>query len=338
MTPHDDPERDAWLTQALRHAPDADAAPPSELSDTILRAARNAVKTPQAAMPARTNPLLQLWSWLARPSVAAGFATVMVATLVGVMWWDQPLDDTLPPAVAPAATAERDAAAPVATPPAPEPAEAKAEARVEKEAPRAAARPVPPAPAQAARKRVAEAPVASAADEPRQGSADAAAPRAAAPSAFPAPAPAPQRAAAPAPATANAAKSSGAVARDELGEQRAERTSAFAKSAARATPVIDEPERWRWQRGAGPQPMTPALQGWLAQLDRTARWRPANGAPPPAAAGNVLQLWRDDSLRATIQLGDDAVWLTPADGAPLMAPLAPAIAASLKTSLADATP
>ena len=352
MTPHDDPERDAWLTQALRHAPDADAAPPTELSDTILRAARNAVKTPQAAAPSPTNPLLRLWAWLVRPPVAAGFATVMVATLVGVMWWDKPLDETLPQAAAPAATvsAERGAAPPAAAstaPAAPEPAQAKAEERVENEAPRAAARSAPPRPAepaQPARKRVADPPAAVAAVESPKRSADAAAPLAVAPSAFPAPAPA----AAPAPATENAAKSSGAVARDARVEQRADREREPAKSAAptaalsplrqEATPVIDEPDRWSWQRGAGPRPMTPALQRWIAQLDRAARWRPAAGAPPTATAGNVLQLWRDGALHTTIQLGDDTVWITPVGGAPLMAPLAPAVAASLKTALADAAP
>ena len=36
-----------------------------------------------------------LWNWLARPPVAAGFASVMAATLVGLMWWDRPMDETL---------------------------------------------------------------------------------------------------------------------------------------------------------------------------------------------------------------------------------------------------
>ena len=33
-------ERDRWLEQALRHAPDADAAPPDELRAAILSSAR----------------------------------------------------------------------------------------------------------------------------------------------------------------------------------------------------------------------------------------------------------------------------------------------------------
>ena len=36
-----DDERDAWLCQALRHAPDANAEVPSALSATILREARS---------------------------------------------------------------------------------------------------------------------------------------------------------------------------------------------------------------------------------------------------------------------------------------------------------
>jgi hypothetical protein len=44
--------------------------------------------------------VLEFWSWLARPQVAAGFASVMAATLVGMLWWDRPMDETqpLPPA------------------------------------------------------------------------------------------------------------------------------------------------------------------------------------------------------------------------------------------------
>jgi hypothetical protein len=104
------------------------------------------------------------------------------------------------------------------------------------------------------------------------------------------------------------------------------------------TPLIEQPERWAWQRAAGRQPATPALQRWLAQLDRSVHWRPASGTSPAAADGDVLQLWRDGAPRATIVLGDDAVWLTPAGSAPLMAPLSPDAAAALKSALIAATP
>ena len=92
-----DSERDAWLREALRHAPDAAAAPPRDLSETILAQARAAARAGGA--PARTarrrTPVLALWDWLARPPVAAGFASIMAATLVGLMWWGRPMDETL---------------------------------------------------------------------------------------------------------------------------------------------------------------------------------------------------------------------------------------------------
>ena len=122
-----DAERDAWLREALRHAPDSDALPPSGVSEAILLKARAAARA--TAPPTRragsgdahANPLTALWNWLARPPVAAGFASVMAATLVGLMWWDRPMDEAMPrpPALAsdraPASTSPAPAAAPPAT-------------------------------------------------------------------------------------------------------------------------------------------------------------------------------------------------------------------------------
>jgi hypothetical protein len=133
-----DAERDAWLREALRHAPDADAVPPSGVSEAILLKARAAARgglAPRhvASRGASANPLTALWDWLARPPVAAGFASVMAATLVGLMWWDRPMDESMPRP--PAATAGRNEAVPplapaapanVAAPPAPRVEAAKA--------------------------------------------------------------------------------------------------------------------------------------------------------------------------------------------------------------------
>jgi hypothetical protein len=115
-----DAERDAYLREALRHAPDAGAAAPAALSDAILRQAR--IATGSLATPAQTSgdtppqhartqanakhrapASPSLWSLLLRPPVAAGFASLMVATLVGVMWWDRPIADPLTEARAPVA-------------------------------------------------------------------------------------------------------------------------------------------------------------------------------------------------------------------------------------------
>jgi len=120
-----DAERDAWLREALRHAPDANAAPPSGVSEAILLKARAAARTgaPGArrvgSRGANPNPLLAIWDWLARPPVAAGFASVMAATLVGLMWWDRPMDEGMPRP--PAVTSDRNEAAPplASTSPAP---------------------------------------------------------------------------------------------------------------------------------------------------------------------------------------------------------------------------
>jgi hypothetical protein len=107
-------EHDAWLRQALRHAPDAAAAPPQALREAILAEARSAVQPRRrpASRPSLADRAAAFWSWLAWPAVAAGFASVMAATLVGLMWWDQPMDETLPPSSS--RRVEPEAAAPVA--------------------------------------------------------------------------------------------------------------------------------------------------------------------------------------------------------------------------------
>ena len=160
MSGHDD-ERDAWLAQALRHAPDANADAPPSLSDTILREARVAAVRPAAATaaprPASIGPvqwLTSAWDWLACPPVAAGFASVMVATLVGVMWWDRPLDESLPRApevVSSTPQARAEAAPPAVVANAP----AAHEAQVAPPEP-ATPKPGTPAGAVAARARVAD--------------------------------------------------------------------------------------------------------------------------------------------------------------------------------------
>ena len=48
-------ERDAWLHQALRHAPDAGATPPTTLRDAILAEARSAVRQRPAARLSLTD-------------------------------------------------------------------------------------------------------------------------------------------------------------------------------------------------------------------------------------------------------------------------------------------
>ena len=82
--------------------------------------------------------------------------------------------------------------------------------------------------------------------------------------------------------------------------------------------------------------MTAALQAWLAQLDRSARWQAATNTPPAAAI--TLTLAREGATNASLSLGEDAVWLLRPGAPVLMAPLSPAAAAALKTTLDAATP
>ncbi len=98
--PSSDEPVDAHLRAALRHAPDANATPPAALSAAILSQAR-AAATPSALT--RTAPaatawpplrwLLQTWWALSHPALATGLASVMVATVVGLMWWDRVPDE-----------------------------------------------------------------------------------------------------------------------------------------------------------------------------------------------------------------------------------------------------
>ncbi len=110
MTPSDD-IRDLHLREALRHAPDGQQRPPAALSASILRAARLATAPAGAPRPAPRPGWLVWWDRLAQPRVAGGFASVMVATLVGLIWWDRPMDEALPqrpqaPRAAPAPAAQ----------------------------------------------------------------------------------------------------------------------------------------------------------------------------------------------------------------------------------------
>ena len=83
--------------------------------------------------------------------------------------------------------------------------------------------------------------------------------------------------------------------------------------------------------------MTPALQVWVEQLHQSAQWRPTGEQTPTAGDAEVLVLWRDGVPYATIQIGTDAAWLTLRGRPPLTAPLPPATAAALKSSLLAAT-
>lgn len=107
-----DAERDAWLSEALRHAPDADVAPPAALSDMILREAQTKAKPSAPLAKPRPSFWTRVWVWTAQPAVGAGLASVMVASLVGAMFWDRPPEENTPRSLPEVAVTP----APVATP------------------------------------------------------------------------------------------------------------------------------------------------------------------------------------------------------------------------------
>jgi hypothetical protein len=321
---HDDPERDAWLSEALRHSPDAQAAPPSAVSDAILRQARAATRAPVKS--AARSPWAAAWDWLARPPIAAGFASVMVATLIGLMWWDQPMDPTIARPPATDATPPPAAAAPPVTAAAPRqnpPASEEVAQGAAKAEPTAQGKLTAPKPAQ--RRIDAEPARGVAAEREREGPAPFADRRTATDAVAAAPA---------------AAENKAEVARDESRAPAAQRAAnvADARPAAFGALLVSiaaQPERWTWERSGAPQAVGPPLQRWLARLDAatsSARWRPA---AETAASGEtaVLRLYRDGLPAATLRLDDESVGLVPGP----RATLPPATLAALKQSLDDAT-
>jgi hypothetical protein len=285
MTNHD-AERDAHLRAALRHAPDADLAPPPALSDAILRAARAAVKP---APPAR--------GWWSTLPWSGSLAGLTAATLFGLIWWPAPS----PPPV-PADIAEVMAQAP----PAPAPATASVEPAAKVAPPPPSVRATPERRRESRRTPESEQAVGAAA--PPAAAADAAAlpPAAARKAEAPAQAEEAPRVTTAAPrAPAPAAPAAMRMDRAPAVEPRSALADAAPPSLARA---LQPPAStsWRWQLDGEDRPAA-ALQPWLERL-RThtrGRWRLHDAALP---TGRTLVALEDGQPRARIVLTADAVW------------------------------
>lgn len=365
----DEPARDAWLSEALRHAPDADAAPSVAVRETILRQARAAAAATSPTPPRSIGAWQRfnaIWSWLSGPRVAAGFASVMVATVVGLMWWDRPIDEALRPAEPPATVAAPAAAAPTPAPQ-PAPATAPAPAAPSAEPSRDLAAAAPPR-ATLERKREAVTPRADGSnDKRRQAGAAPAPPRTADETSAQADAPAIARAdkqaqendaarerraeSAQAKAAAPAMRSAPAAAGSALyapAPAAAPPAVAAESSQARATPfgalleaLAEESPRWHWRRdGTGERALTPELQAWLQRLARAIAGRSsANpGHDSVQAPVQELRLLRDGGVQAIVRLGaDGAVRIDIAGEPALTAQLPAASASALRRALDDAT-
>ena len=138
---------DPYLRAALRHASDHDTAPPAALEQRILAAAHAATHAAVRAQPWWRRALSAL-DGLLQPAPAAAFATVMLGTVVALMWRGELAREAMPDVPPPPAEAkaERADTAKTAAPQVP-PSGVPAPAR--QRAAKPAAPPPPPLPTKA---------------------------------------------------------------------------------------------------------------------------------------------------------------------------------------------
>lgn len=127
--------RDARLRRALESAPDADQRPNQETRRAVLEAARKA-----SAPPPRASWWARLWQRMGERSLPwnAALATVVLATLVIVLWREREIPGARPdvaPTSEPAPVAQAPAAAPPAQPATPAAPPPKAAPRAQRQPP-----------------------------------------------------------------------------------------------------------------------------------------------------------------------------------------------------------
>lgn len=332
-------DHDPWLAAALRHAPDAADTPPAALSEAILRAAHDTAATAQAPRGKRSWPhaLLQLWSWLTQPAIATAFTTLVLATAIGVMWWDEAVEPRITrpaPPPAPAITQAPDApspappSSPAAEPtavPAAAPSAAQQEARRdaserERRSPSAVPGPAVVAAKPAPRREVQTQPPAESTPPGRASmAARSEAEAGIAPSASEVAGP--MRARSAEPATASGARAA------EIGEP-----------AALLAAVRERPQRWRWQADGGAVRTVDApFLRWWAEFERAApTWSAQVPSAGSAGAGPalVLRATDDPSVAVTIRIEADAAQAHFANGTTWHAALGRTDAAALREALA----
>jgi hypothetical protein len=333
------PERDPWLHRALSHAPDANVRASPEVSRQILRQARAATAAKGQTGENAMGWLNATWSWLGRTPVAAGLTSVMVAVLAGLMWWDRPADEVLPPASSATTARPGPSAASAATTPAgtssglsetASPATGNSAATpLNVPAPRDSAKALPRAPQPKESPAVAAAPapravppVAAATPLARSRTADSASvktaqPRGEANDTLAQTPPGEPTALAGATAGATTSASTPALALAAPRSAQARRVAQGEIAGATSSPltaliasVAQEPQRWSWQRSGATQPMSAALRRWLIELNESTAslWRASQGSAQ--ADRSALRLYRDNDLYATLNLDEQGAWVT----------------------------
>lgn len=360
-------EKDPWLQQALRHAPDHNVAVPAAVRDTILHAARAAVRQPQAAQ----SPWWQRWLAPLMQPARLGYSGAFMALLVVGLWgldqWDKPtlapeqgpvlaVPATTAPTTAPASPGPAEATVPAPRPEAPKAAATdaldlkeaaasrrmavadQAKAQAEEQASARAREATPPsvvAAEQVALSKVAAAEAVAAA-KPAPTAAPAVAPAPAAPAPVAATAlEAPQAAAAPpapAPAPAGLAAPRKMMKAGPALDQAAANADQPLNPMAALLTALASNHGLRWQAAQAQGAHGPAQDLWLGRLQQasTGLWRPVAALPegPP-----TVQWQGRDGAQLWLQ-PDGQVWLAWRNQAHV-ARLPEADAALLRAQLAD---
>ena len=363
---NDDP-RDARLLAALRHAPHRDATPPREVSERILAAARAAARSSRAAVRLPHHQARAPWwqrvsAWLTQPQVAASFGTLVVASLVGVMWStrEPPVAEFTPPPAAAERVEPRRTPAPAV---APQADAAKTEAGVA-----AASSAAPPVTVNEARPQAApvtrpkQAPAMDATvrrdsgpESDRESGPEARQRAAAAPpaetTAVSSVAPPPAAVAAPAPQAADAAMPAAAAERRSAGasesrvldlrrEAAPKPASAAAlgmalaaKASAAAEPLasldallgaVDRASRLSWVRGSSSVPYGEAQRAWWRGVRESTQghWERVEPAVQPLAPWLVLRA--EGGTGFILWPVNDHLFIADANGRTWSAPITPA--------------
>lgn len=332
----DEMPRDAMLHAALRHAPDRDALPPDAVRRAILAAARDVV-APRA--PGRlAGALSALTALLRQPAAGAALASLMLGTLIVLMWQDGPppsAERRAEPAVHGQAPAPTGAAgsAPAAVEAAPAAAHDDLQAAVRPQAGRPSAQETsdpataPPSEPGAARKAAPAAAAAPRAMPPvvADASADAGAARPAGP---------------PAAASARTAEAA-ATAPDPLASVLATLSASPSDAATLERRTLASPRRAPAAQStaaeAPPRDADPAV--WLGELRASAHGRWQRVEVGSLTDARPLRA-PDGALLGRIATEGDAVLWQPAEapGQAWRAPLPPEALARLQAALAAASP
>lgn len=329
MKPDEAIKPDAHLRAALRHAPDADAAAPADISAQIIAAAHRSAAE-RAAPPTRAPTTRGRW-WLQPWGASGALATVLMAGVIGLMWRGEapgPAREESVPQVAqaplpvlvrvPSSTPAPPAADALATPPAPAPTPAPVTPPAAAKPRVLAAAPAVKPPTKPAAQSMAAEPSETVASARDAGAAITAAPPAPAPAALAAPAapPPPPAAAANQRATQRAAQEQIAAAPAALSRLRAP------AGAAQQPPWRTSPQpgdQFSWQpadRFLAPD------AAWLARLAELSagRWQPLSVTPTTAEVSQ-LQWQRSGATVARFGFDASSVWwcgpLTACERAPL---------------------